>query len=448
MPSHPVASSQTTKGDANSGPTHNRLTVQARWLLWLRWFAVAGQFATVLTASWAFQIALPMKPLLLVIVFTIATNLALELWLYLPGGLRRKLRKANTTEAAKSHRLGRRTLAAILALDLASLTILLYFTGGVANPFVVFYFVNVALGAVILPTSWAFALTAAAMACACGLYMSHVPLPALGPSTVLRTQGLLVALAACGLVITYFITRVTRELREREQQLRVAEQQRFRAERLEALATLAAGAGHELASPLSTIAVIAGELQHHLEGADVPDTVLEDVSLIRTELDYCRNILDRMSGHAGEAVGESVEDITVEGLVDEVLEGLRHPERVETKLGAAANRQLRVPLQALAQAMRGVVQNALDASPDGQPVTISVQDSPQEVVIEVTDRGNGMEPAVLQRIGEPFFTTKEPGQGMGLGHFLTRNVLERLGGRIDIESQVGQGSTAIVRLPV
>lgn len=422
--------------------TPHRQTVRARWLLWLRWFAAIGQLATVLTAAFYWKVALPLGPLLNVIGFTAITNLALEIWVW----KRRKQAPHDTQRMEQS------MLATVMSLDLLSLTVLLYFTGGVANPFVVFFFVNVALSAAILPASWAWVLTGAAIGCATLLYFVHRPLAMLEsnePGDVTLTRcGLIIALATCEFVVTYFITRVTRELREREQQLFVAEQQRSRAERLESLATLAAGAGHELASPLSTIAVIAGELNHHLEGANVPETVLEDVALIRTELAHCRSILDRLSGHAGEAAGEAVEDLTVEELIGEVLAGMRHPERVEVKLhDQTASQQLRAPLQAIAQAMRGVVQNGLDASPDGQPVTISGSNDQDFVTIKIVDRGNGMPPKVLRRVGEPFYTTKETGKGMGLGIFLTRNVIERLGGNLELQSKEGQGTTASIRLP-
>ncbi|MCA9172913.1 MAG: HAMP domain-containing histidine kinase [Planctomycetales bacterium] len=421
-----------------------RLIVQSRWLLWLRWFAVAGQLATVLVVGQWLGIALPMAPLIAVIAVTTATNVFLEVWLRW------------NADRALAPKIGSLLLTTVLALDLVSLTVLLYFTGGVANPFVVFYFVNVGLSAVILPTAWAWGMTTAAVLCAVGLHLWHVELAILvssQPADVgLRMRGLIVALATCGGVICYFITRVTRELRERERQLRVAEQQRSRSERLEALATLAAGAGHELASPLSTIAVIAGDLARHLEGTDVPETVLEDVSLIRTELDYCRAILDRMSGQAGQAAGESVEEITVASLIDEMLDGMRHPERVETVLADVARVKMVVPLQALTQSLRGVVQNGLDASPDGQPVTVRVTQEDaagaQAIVLRVVDRGNGMSPSVLRRVGEPFFTTKETGKGMGLGLFLTRSVLERLGGTLELESEEGRGTTATIRLPL
>jgi two-component system sensor histidine kinase RegB len=287
--------------------------------------------------------------------------------------------------------------------------------------------------------------------------MHHIPLPILdqplGSDSMFARQkvqhvGLSVALIACGGVVTYFITRVTRELRMRETELRHAEQQRARSERLEALATLAAGAGHELASPLSTIAVIAKDLARHLEGTNAEPSVLEDLALIRVELDQCRRILDGMASGAGQALGESLQPVKVAAFVDEVMDGIRRREHVSVSLGNdVAGRNLFVPLTGMSHALRGIVRNALDASSFGEPVELTATADADSVAFMVRDRGPGMSPEILQRAGDPFFTTKEPGQGMGLGLFLARNVIERIGGELRLASTPGMGTTVTVRVP-
>jgi two-component system sensor histidine kinase RegB len=348
-------------------------------------------------------------------------------------------------------------MAAVITADLVLLTCLLYFSGGPTNPFSFFYLVNLALAAILLPGRWALALAMLAVICFAGFFAwGYVPIASLeeawhatGPlAGDIRKQGLIVAFAACALINTYFISRVAQALAQREEELRRAEQRRAQSERLEALATLAAGAGHELASPLSTIAVIAKELTKHLEGANVPQSVLEDVALIRSELDHCRVILNRMSAHAGQVVGEQVGVWTLEQIVAEVVGGLRRADRVSVYgLETTGSIRLQVPLQALALAIRGLLQNALDASQPSQSVELHVLASRDRITFRIVDYGCGMSADVLQRAGEPFFTTKEPGQGMGLGLFLTRSVLERLGGQLTLRSRAGQGTTVEATLP-
>lgn len=316
---------------------------------------------------------------------------------------------------------------------------------------------NLALAAVILPARWGLALTLLAVVSLTGLYFWHLPMPALARDLVLRgviqpgitlgELGFVVAFASSATVISYFIARVTKELQERERDLRIAEQRRARSERLEALA---AGAGHELASPLSTIAVIANDLSRHLEGTHVPPSVIEDVQLIRGELDHCRRILDRLASSAGQATGEAMHPIPIKSLVDDVVSGIRRKDRVKVFYEEAVGQQtLTVPRMGVAQAVRGIVSNSLDASTAEQEVDLRIRiDEGRWCCFEVVDRGVGMPNDVLERAGEPFFTTKETGKGMGLGVFLTRNVVERLGGQFRLESSPGIRTVAEIRLPL
>lgn len=429
--------------------SYDRLAVNAGWLLRLRWVAVMGQLITIGVAGVALAVRLPLLPLFAIIGFTTATNVAFAVW------LRRHI-GCHSTPAELLR--DQRVLAVLMTLDLLALTALLYFSGGVTNPFVLFYLLNVALAAVVLPVGWAWLMAALAGACFLGLFLVGEPLPEftqplvipLGRFVTLTHQqlGFLVSMVACGGVAVYFITRVTRELRQREDDLRVAEHLQARSERLEALATLAAGAAHELASPLSTIAVIAKDLSRQLEQAELPEAVLEDVRLIRSELDHCRRILNEMRSAAGGAAGEEMQAVSVSRLLEEALTGLRYPSQVQLSLPPEiATRSLQIPLVATSQAIRGVIRNAFDASPADAQVVLRVEEERAGIALKVIDKGLGMPPEVLARIGEPFFTTKEPGQGMGLGLFLAKNVLNRLGGELQLKSAAGEGTTATIYLP-
>ncbi|MCA9134849.1 MAG: ATP-binding protein, partial [Planctomycetales bacterium] len=140
--------------------------------------------------------------------------------------------------------------------------------------------------------------------------------------------------------------------------------------------------------------------------------------------------------------------VSIEVFLAEALLGLREPERIELQVAPEASHTANLlPLQAAAQAIRNLLQNALDASPSGMSVLLRAELVEQGWKICVVDHGSGMEPDILQRIGEPFFTTKEPGRGMGLGLHLTQNVIGRLDGSLGFDSRPGQGTTATVILP-
>ncbi len=427
-----------------------RLAINAHWLLKLRWVAVVGQLATVAFASQVLHVRLPVAALLAIVGFTAATNVSFAIW------LRRQFR---TATAARFGASGPWLIMGLMILDLVSLAALLAFSGGLANPFVVFYFVNLTLGAVILPGRWAFALAGVAAACFTTLFLVAAPLPELDPEAgglrmagqtfQLGRAGLLAAMVTCASVVVYFITCVTRELRRRDAELRNLEQHQAQSQKMEALATLAAGAAHELSTPLSTIAVIAKELSLLLEKASVSSETRQDVALIRSEVDNCRTILNQMAGHSGQAVGGQVAPTRAACLIEEALAGLRRRNRVRPRIADDVVETLVLaPRDSLAQAVRGVIKNALDATdPDGV-IDLTVDRDAGGLRLEVRDRGPGMPADVLARAGEPFFTTKPPGHGMGLGLFLTKSVVQRLGGSLELQSSPGEMTTAIIRLPV
>ncbi len=264
-------------------------------------------------------------------------------------------------------------------------------------------------------------------------------------------RGMWVAFGVSAAFIVYFLRRIRRALAERDAELEVSRNLSARQEKLAALATMAAGAAHELSTPLGTIALCAKELERNALASGAPSAVIDDVRLMRSQVDRCRDILARMSADAGEAMGESFVASAVGDLLARSLQGLAGAEHITAAAviePALSALKLRVPERALSEAIRGVVKNAQDASPPGQPPRVTVQRVDGFVQFVVADRGPGMAPDVLRRIGEPFFTTKPPGQGMGLGVFLARTIVERLGGDLRVRSEVGQGTTSTIAVPI
>ncbi len=503
----------------------------AALLLRLRWVAVLGQLATIAIAQFLLRVELPLAPLLAIISLTAFTNVLFAWWEYRhrraagladqadgAGADGERLARpderiaapgvfpvgagdeslAGESEAGSGairlgqgrpgRRSGQAMLAAVLALDLLALTGLLYFAGGAANPFSIFYLVNLTLCAMLLPEGWGWALTSLAAGGLLLLFIAFVPIPELhqwvdvGPApTIMHLSmeqwGRMVATVGCGLVIIHFVARITRQLEQTAGELQRMERERLRSEKLEALGTFAAGAAHELATPLSTIAVVASELVRNLNQQDLPAEVREDARLIRSEVDHCQMILRRMRTGAGGFMAEALVDTNVRDLVDQTLAELVDAEDVSVMLPDGAERvRLHLPVDSVAQAIRALLQNALDAvqldagqqhtgqpssgqlgaptvagptapSVSDPPVSLRVNWNGRSVTIVVQDKGPGMSSEAAERAGEPFFTTKEPGRGMGLGLFLTRSVIERLGGKLQIESIAGSGVTARVELP-
>jgi two-component system sensor histidine kinase RegB len=205
---------------------------------------------------------------------------------------------------------------------------------------------------------------------------------------------------------------------------------------------LAASAAHELGSPLGTIAVAAHEALRHLDGA--PEQVRPDLDLIALEVERCRQILERLTaqGAGGRDVRVKLGELA-EAIRDQLGEDRAH--RLELSIGEP-DVAIAVPTDQLVATVIALVENGLDAS-GSERVAIEVWTDGGGVAIAVQDRGCGIEAAVLERIGTPFFTTKGSGRGLGLGVFLARAFCESRGGELAIESDIGRGTRATIRLP-
>ena len=435
--------------------------LNAAWLINLRWVAVFGQIAAIGGAVFLFQTKLPaLWALIVVISVTAISNVLLASW-FARSAHFEPYSKSSIASTTPGMPQWRTLLGLVMVMDVLSLTALLFATGGPNNPFLLFMLVNVSLGALVLDRKWAWGINVLANVCLLLIAYEHMDLAQLdmglpafrrGGRMTLNHLSLLVAFATCSSVIVYFLTRLTGEVRVQQATVRRVQQQQARNEKIEALGTLAAGTAHELATPLSTIAIVAKDVEQAFEKypPNFPGAadVIEDVHLIRSQLDRCRTIIDRMSSHAGEAVGEPLRQVTVGTLADAALDGLMGRGRVHLKLSATDRADVvSVPIDGLSQAIRGLVQNALDADDSDRPVTVKIQKKGNRWDWEITDQGTGMSAAILERVSEPFFTTKSPGKGMGLGVFLAKNVVNRLGGSVKHKSTQGQGTTVNIDLP-
>jgi two-component system sensor histidine kinase RegB len=403
------------------------------WLLRLRWGAVAGQLITILVVRFAMDVPLPLPPLFALVGVEALSNAVSYAW-------------------PATRQVPPWTLGALMALDVVLLSALLYFTGGPHNPFSFLFLVPISLATLILTAAWTWALVLLSLACSAVLFVWNRPLD-LGPShaahMAMHLRGMWVAFGVSAAFIVYFLRRIRRALAGREAELTASRNLAARRERLASLATLAAGAAHELATPLSTIAVVAKELERALATLPAPAGVADDVRLVRGEVERCRAILQRLCVDAGDVMGEAFVSVPVGELVSRALAGLEPRPEIRAALGPdVRDLALAVPPRALEQALQGVLKNAQDASPADRSVSFAVARVGDRVEFTVRDQGAGMSPEILARVGEPFFTTKPAGRGMGLGLFLARAIVERLGGAVTLDSAERGGTTARIAVPL
>jgi len=405
------------------------------WVVRLRYGIVFGEAAIVLAMTYAFRLDLPLLGTLAPLAIVFCSNLLLH----------------RTPNAFV--RFPQRTLGAVFVLDTLCLSVMLAFTGGPANPFTLLYLVQITLSAVVLSRNWTWVLGLLSTVCFGLLFFFHLPLAAFQghdhPGISPHLVGMWIAFIVAAGLITFFTGRVSDALRRREQEVLTLQEQIAKHERLASLATLAAGAAHELGTPLGTIAVVARELERYGSTLPNPDAVRDDAKLIRSEVERCRLILQRMSAKGAEPLGESARAVPVIDLLNEALGQFSEPQRSSVLMEIADPGLVTVlPVQAAVQSLVALLQNAMDANANGSRVVVKAFAAEGDISFSISDQGTGMSDAVLRRISEPFFTTKEPGRGMGLGTFLVRLFAERLGGCLSFESIQGKGTTATLKLPL
>lgn len=389
-----------------------------RWLVKLRWGAIGAHLGMVLLLRWTLGDDAGIYGAAALLVLVALSNSALQAW----------VGRARAPVASW-------VLPAVLIADVSTLTGLLFFTGGPMNPFTALYVVHVALAAVVCSRVSAWGVALAAIVGYGALFLGGGMEKHDHGRMVLHLRGMWIAFSVAAAFVTVFVSRARQALAEREAAevaLRAAVE---RQTRLAALATLAGGAAHELATPLSTIAVAAGELAHRLD-KDSAAGPRADAALILSEVRRCKTILERLSVHAGEALGEAPTSTALIDVVKAALQDVPGADRVVVQ--EEPESRACIPARAVATALRGIMHNARQASDE---VTVDIKAHPPQIV--VADHGQGIPADVLERIGEPFFTTRAPGSGMGLGVFLARTLAERLGGSIAYSSELGRGTRAV-----
>ena len=348
-------------------------------------------------------------------------------------------------------RIGRLTIAAHLLLLVALLTGLLELSGGPSNAFSVIYAVLIALAAVTLGGGWAAAVAVASVA-AYGLLISwHLEelVPAHHRLIDFPTHLFMmwIAIAATAELAAHFIGAASRAVDQRERAIGVMREQAARTDRLVSLTTLAAGAAHELSTPLATIAIASKELERALSRARVPDEFAADARLIREEVDRCQLILDQMSGRAGGSAAEIPTEVCIDAVLSDVRARLTDDLAARLRTNSVPGPSAIVaPRAGLVQVLLSLLKNAFDASAATALVTLDVSAANGICRFAIEDHGQGMSPESLQRAGEPFYTTKPAGQGFGLGLFLARAFAERCGGSLTLRSDAG--ILAILELPL
>jgi two-component system, sensor histidine kinase RegB len=419
---------QIAAGDAETGDHRAEISLDS--LIRLRWWAVAGQLGTIGVAQATFG-HLRLTRLLVLVAVLALTNALL-------GAARRWIRAP------------RIACGVVLAMDTLLLTLLLHAAGGAYNPFSVVYLVYIAVAATVLGPRWTWFLAALSVGCFGLLFALQDPhAGALHNADDMRVhlRGMWLAFSAAAALTAYFVVKLSTTIERRDAAIAGMKARVARHERLASVTTMAAGAAHELGTPLATIAVASRELERAIRALPAAhrERLEGDAGLIRSELERCSAILDRLSADAGQTRGEAPVDLQAADVVHDIVGALSREQQSRVQVLAAENgAAVRLPRTALMQVAHNLLRNALDAGEGA--VEFLFEARPAGVRMVVRDHGAGMTRDVLQRVGEPFFSTKPPGSGLGLGVFIARTLSEQMGGRLALQSEPGRGTTATVEI--
>jgi len=356
-----------------------------------------------------------------------------------------------------------------LLLVIGVLTGLLYFSGGSTNPFVTLYLIPLSIAAAMLPAAYTWAVAGVTLVCYTFLLFVYLPLPQ-GPGSFallatlfpgglpgslpgehdahgaqadfnLHVLGMWFNFALSAVLIAWFVARMAQSLRERDQRLAAAREEALRNEQLVALGTLAAGAAHELGTPLSTMAVLAKELERDHAG---DSALVEDLRLLRAQTERCKAILTNLTARA-----EVETHIPCEDYLRQLVEQwqLLRPQIEASSHFAGPQPAPELTVErTLDQALLNLLNNAADVSPQG--IEFDGRWDVAQLTLEIRDRGPGISTEVAARVGEAFFTTKGPGGGLGIGLFLANATIERFGGTVNLFNREGGGACVRVTLPL
>lgn len=396
--------------------------VRLRSLVLIRWIAVAGQAFTAGLVTWGLEFSYPIVPVAAAIALSAALNLGFEL--SQPGATR----------------LNDRETAVFLGFDTLQLTFLLFFTGGISNPFSLLLLAPVAIAGSTLGVRSVVVLSALTTVCAGFVAVFHFPLPWDGPPPELPTIYMVAIWASLTLsivLIAVYTWRVAEESRQMGDALAAASAALAHEQRMASLGALAAAAAHELGSPLSTISLVAREMQREVE---VDDPLKPDVDLLVEQSERCRTILAGLTVDPAVDVSEAYTVVSVPTLVEAAADPWRNDDidivyqqaRASSDAPEAPPVMVRGP--EFLQGLGNLVHNATSFA--RARVTVTTRWTRDWVEVEITDDGPGFPETLLDELGSPFVSTRAGSRGhMGLGTFIAKTLLERTGATVHFDNR-------------
>lgn len=396
------------------------------WLIWLvrlRWVALFAQAVT-------FAFVWRMLP----------GGTAIWVWLATMAAL--LVANAVAITQLSQRNLGDWTVFAHLALDVVALTAFFLVSGGPDNPFTLLYLVHIAMGAVMLPPRFIAVLGTLVLVAYSLLFPFHLDLEYHRhslPGPMVRSLGQWLAFGITATSVSVFVVGIAHTLRRRKEQLLEARDRTARTDRLRSLGTLAAGAAHELNTPLSTISLRVRRIGRRHQDADTE----RDLEVVKEQLDRCTGIVRRLLVGAGDPAASDIERRALAAMVQESVKMWCTGSYIGVDLqDSSSGLEVELPQIAFQQALINLLENAREAQEEcgsTDPIELRIKREHETGVVEIADRGVGL-PNTADQVGEPFFTTKPTGTGLGV--FVARQIADGAGGGLSYHPRRTRGTVA------
>lgn len=406
-------------------------------LFMLRNIAILAQFSTVLVVYFFLKIEIPVVALGLVILQVVFFNVY--------TALRLRHTKPISHNEIFIH----------LLFDVLALAILLYFTGGATNPFIILFLFPLTIAVTILPARYSWILAVLAIGCYSLLMVKYQALPIehnmhaqhqdMNREYDLHIIGMWLGFIVSAALITYFVFGMGNTLRRQQQLLADAREKALRDEQLVTLGTLAASTAHELGTPLGTMSLLAAEIKAEL--SDAPDMVINDIDQLKQQINRCKSALAELSAATGASPLQGGESITVIDYLDQLLEQLEvnHTDlKIKTDWQDDLLAASILADRTLDQALMNILDNAIEVSPNDVQWCAKWDD--HELIMQVCDRGPGLSLEARELLGKSPYTDKH--EGLGLGLFLAHAIIKRYGGDISQYNREEGGSCTQITLPL
>lgn len=405
-----------------------------RQLIELRWLAVGGQLATVLVVHVGLDIALPWAEMLSLLGILVVFNL-FSLW---------RNRLAQPVSQIE--------LCIALLVDVGVLTGQLYLAGGSDNPFIYLYLLQVAVASVLLRPAYLSVIVLSTLTGFVVLTQWHRPLLLDASSPTTLSPNYLGGLLLCFLLnvglLSVFIVRINRNLRQRDAELAELKQRAAEEVHIVRMGLLASGAAHELGTPLATLSVILGDWAHMAPFAGEPE-LREEIEEMQRQILRCKAIVTGILMSAGEMRGEAPGLTRLPAFIDRLATDWRasHPQ-AELALQSQGLPEVEIISDsALQQVIANLLDNAAEAAPGARLTLLATCPDDDTLSLSVLDDGPGFSAEMLERFGNPYQSSKgQPGRGMGL--FLSVNVARTLGGRLEARNRPEGGAAVTLLLPL